>query len=74
MKNGTFGLSSLLKAGALFLVCSMLSACCNKNLVVQDGHEAVMYYVCSECSLPCDMIIVETISQDENNGAIRPCD
>lgn len=48
----------------LFAMMFMLSGCCEKNVMVIYGNEAVSYYVCSECQIPCDALILDPSDEE----------
>lgn len=54
--------SPLVRAAFFFGLILMLSACCEKQPLFQDGNEAVMYWICSNCHRPCDIFICEPLS------------
>ncbi len=63
--KSVFPLLAKSKGFFLTIIFMLLSACCEKQLIVQDGNEAVSYYVCVQCGRPCNNVICIPLTNDE---------
>lgn len=63
MKNDI--MSSLFRMSLFLGIILMLTSCCKKEPLFVEAPESVMYYICSNCSLACDILIVDQSMDDD---------
>lgn len=69
LKSVTGKTLPLVRGAFLIAIMIMLSSCCEKNVYTQDGNDAVIYYVCTQCGVPCGTISCEIIETEVSRSA-----